>query len=146
MTGGACLEIDRKSSIPGCHLTLVKLCFRIYSLCFIPPIYTMDPGSKLSLLFLSQSTVPPKNKMELSCCFCYVIWEQACFPLILQWRNRRGFGLLTSLRLEPPFSPRSLVLRVPAPSAHPEVLLPVTCLISEHPNSSLFVFAAQLTF
>lgn len=47
---------------------------------------------------------------------------------------------------EPPFSPRRLVLRVPAPSASSEVLLLMTCLISEHPNSSLFIFAAQLTF
>lgn len=46
---------------------------------------------------------------------------------------------------EPPFSPRRLVLRVPAPLAHSEVLLLFTCLFSEHPDSSFFIFAAQQT-
>lgn len=63
----------------------------------------MDQDQNYLFSSFLKSILPPKNKMELSCCFCYVIWEQACFPLILQWRNEEVLGFKASLRLRTSF-------------------------------------------
>lgn len=142
---GACPKIE-KALIPGLPLNFCKTLFSESVLCAsIPQSIQWIRIKTISSLRFSKVYCPQRTKWSCPAVFAMSSGSRQVSHWFSIGGMKRFWASKPPWGSEPPFSPRRLVLRVPAPSAHSEVLLLVTCLISEHPDSSLFIFAAQLT-
>lgn len=124
---------------PGLPLHFfLKLC----SLCFSSLIHTTGTCYLFSP-FLGR-ILPPNDETEVPCWSCYSI------PLILHqeggWTLCFRFSSKPLQGSEPSVSHRRLAPRAVVPSAYSEVVLLLTHLVSEHPDSTLSSFTTQLQF